>query len=55
MSRLAEALEQIDFTRRYNLERVESVPLTQWFTVPAGGVSHVASQFLAGSVTVGHG
>jgi hypothetical protein len=44
MSRLREALEQLDFTRRYTLERVESVPLSEWFTVPTGGVSHIAWQ-----------
>jgi hypothetical protein len=44
MSRLSEALEQIDFTRRYNLERIESVPLSEWFTIPPGGVSNIAWQ-----------
>jgi hypothetical protein len=44
MSRLREALEQLDFTRRYTLERVESVPFAEWFTVPTGGVSHIAWQ-----------
>jgi hypothetical protein len=50
MSRLAEALEQIDFTRRYLLERVNSVPTAEWFTVPPGGVSHIAWQ--VGHVTM---
>ncbi|QJW99503.1 DinB family protein [Frigoriglobus tundricola] len=44
MSRLSEALDQIDFARRYTLERVDTVPLDDWFTIPAGGVSHVAWQ-----------
>ena len=44
MSRLSEALAQIDFTRRYFLERLDSIPIPEWFTVPAGGVSHVAWQ-----------
>ncbi len=44
MSRLREALEQIDFTRRYTQERANSVPLADWFTVPPGGVSHIAWQ-----------
>ncbi|MBA4186508.1 MAG: DinB family protein [Planctomycetaceae bacterium] len=44
MSRISEALEQIDFVRRYTLERLDTVPLADWFTVPAGGVSHVAWQ-----------
>ena len=44
MSRRSEAIAQIDFTRRYNLERIDSVPLGEWFTVPPGGVSHIAWQ-----------
>lgn len=44
MSRLSEALEQIDFTRRYNLVRIVSVPFSEWFTTPPGGVSHIAWQ-----------
>jgi hypothetical protein len=43
MSRLREALDQIDFTRRYLLERLDT-PLSDWFTVPLGGVSHIAWQ-----------
>ncbi len=44
MTRLQEALEQIDFARQYTLERVNSIPLAEWFIVPPGGVSHVAWQ-----------
>jgi DinB superfamily len=44
MSRLSEALEQIAFTRTYLLERVDTVPLSDWFTISPGGVSHVAWQ-----------
>ncbi|MCS6865437.1 MAG: DinB family protein [Gemmataceae bacterium] len=44
MNRLREALDQLDFTRRYTLERLESVPLSAWFTIPPGGVSHIAWQ-----------
>ena len=44
MSRLSEALDQIAFARRYLLERLDTVPRADWFTVPAGGVSHVAWQ-----------
>jgi hypothetical protein len=44
MSRLSEALEQIEFVRRYTLERLDTVPLGDWFTVPPGGLSHVAWQ-----------
>jgi hypothetical protein len=43
MSRLREALDQIDFTRRYLLDRLDT-PAADWFTVPPGGVSHVAWQ-----------
>ncbi len=44
MSRLTEALEQIAFTRSYLLERLDTVPLSDWFTISPGGVSHVAWQ-----------
>lgn len=44
MSRLTEALEQIAFTRSYLLERVDTVPPSDWFTITPGGVSHVAWQ-----------
>src|SRR5262245_21433365 len=44
MSRLSDALDQIALTRRYLLERLDTVPLADWFTIPAGGVSHVAWQ-----------
>jgi hypothetical protein len=44
MSRLREALDQIDFARRYTRERIDSVAPADWFTIPPGGVSHVAWQ-----------
>src|SRR5436190_17423838 len=44
MSRLTEALDQIDFARRYTRERIETVPLADWFTIPPGGVTNVAWQ-----------
>jgi hypothetical protein len=44
MSRLAVALEQIDFARRYTRERIETVPLAEWFTVPPSGVTNMAWQ-----------
>jgi hypothetical protein len=50
MSRLREALDQIDFTRRYTRERAVSVPLSEWFTIPPGGVSNVAWQ--VGHITI---
>src|SRR5262245_37036230 len=51
MSRLQEALEQIAFTRRYTRERIDSVSQADWFTIPPGGVSHVAWQ--VGHITMG--
>jgi len=44
MSRLREALDQIDFTRRYALARIETVPLSEWFTIPPNGISNMAWQ-----------
>jgi len=44
MSRLREALDQIDFARRYTRERIETVPLADWFTIPPGGVTNMAWQ-----------
>src|SRR5581483_2766274 len=44
MSRIRDALEQIDFARRYTRERIASVPLSEWFTIPPGGVSNIAWQ-----------
>jgi uncharacterized damage-inducible protein DinB len=44
MSRLREALDQLDFARKYTLARVEAVPHEQWFTIPHGGISHIAWQ-----------
>lgn len=44
MSRLTEALGQIDFARRYTRERMETVPLAEWFSIPPGGVTNMAWQ-----------
>jgi hypothetical protein len=44
MSRLREALDQIDFARRYTRERIETVPSSEWFTIPPGGVTNLAWQ-----------
>jgi hypothetical protein len=44
MSRLREAIDQIDFVRRYTLARIETVPLAEWFTIEPWGVSHVTWQ-----------
>jgi uncharacterized damage-inducible protein DinB len=41
---VADALEQLDFVRRYTLERLNTVPLEEWFVVPAGSGSHIAWQ-----------
>jgi hypothetical protein len=44
MSRLREALDQIDFARRYTRERIETIPLADWFTIPPNGVTNMAWQ-----------
>jgi hypothetical protein len=44
MSRISEALDQLDFARKYTVSRVETVPHAEWFTIPMGGVSHLAWQ-----------
>jgi len=44
MSRLSEALDQIDFARRYTRERIATVPLADWFTIQRGGVTNMAWQ-----------
>ena len=44
MSRLQEALDQIDFARRYTRQRIETVPLADWFTIPPNGVTNMAWQ-----------
>jgi DinB superfamily len=44
MSRLREALDQIDFARRYTRERIATVPLADWFTIPPNGVTNMAWQ-----------
>ena len=44
MSRLSEAIEQIAFVRRYTLERLDTVPQSDWFTMPPEGVTHIAWQ-----------
>src|SRR5262245_5895959 len=42
--RLADALERIRFARRYSLEFIDAVPESDWFRMPAEGVTHVAWQ-----------
>lgn len=50
MSRLSEALEQIDFTRLYLCARLDTIPLAEWFTITSGGVSNIAWQ--VGHITI---
>lgn len=38
------ACQQIDFARNYTLELVRDVAENDWFTIPAGNVSHIAWQ-----------
>ena len=44
MSRVAFALEQIKFARRYTLMLLIQTDLTDWFRVPPAGVSHIGWQ-----------
>ncbi len=44
MSRVGDSLAQIDFARQYTLARVETIDLSDWFTIPSGCVSHLAWQ-----------
>ncbi len=43
MSRLSQALQHLDFARRYTLERLAGIDQADWFHMP-GGVTHVAWQ-----------
>lgn len=43
-SPLHDALEQLDFARRYTLERLDTVPIEEWFVIPPGSGSHIAWQ-----------
>src|ERR1044072_8441662 len=44
MSRLADAIGQIVFARRYTLDFLDTIPPADWFRMPAEGVTHVAWQ-----------
>jgi DinB superfamily len=44
VSRLQLAIEQIVFARNYTIGLLDQTPTTDWFLLPAGGVSHVAWQ-----------
>jgi hypothetical protein len=44
MSRLESAIRQIGFARTYTTRLLDSVPESDWFRQPAGGVTHVAWQ-----------
>jgi hypothetical protein len=44
MSRLRLAIEQIGFARNYTIGLLDQTPMTEWFRLPPGGVSHVAWQ-----------
>ena len=43
-SRLSDALEQLDFVRRYTVERLDTLPQQEWFVIPPGSGSHIAWQ-----------
>jgi uncharacterized damage-inducible protein DinB len=38
------AIDQITFARNYTLKLLDTIPLADWFRMPAAGVSHVAWQ-----------
>lgn len=44
MTRLSEAIEQIDFARQYTQERILTIPFKEWFTVPTVAVSTIGWQ-----------
>ncbi len=44
MSRLQQALDQIVFARRYSVQMIDSIPVSEWFRLPPAGVSHIAWQ-----------
>jgi hypothetical protein len=44
MSRLQTALDLIVFARRYTIGLLDSLPESEWFRMPAEGVTHVAWQ-----------
>lgn len=44
MTRIQTAQTNIVFARTYTLRLLEHVPATDWFRMPAGGVTHVAWQ-----------
>jgi hypothetical protein len=44
MTDLERGLEQIKFARNYTLWLVDSIPVSEWFTIPPAGVSHIGWQ-----------
>jgi hypothetical protein len=44
MSRLADALAQIEFARKYSTRLIDTIDPADWFRMPAEGVTHVAWQ-----------
>lgn len=44
MSRLSESIERIVFARNYTLRFLDAIPESDWFRMPAEGVTHVAWQ-----------
>lgn len=52
MSRLALAIDQIKLTRLYTLTILDTIPDSDWFRMPAEGVTHVGWQ--AGHLAVSH-
>jgi uncharacterized damage-inducible protein DinB len=44
MSRLQLAIEQITFARNYTIRLLDQMPISEWYSMPPGGVTHVAWQ-----------
>ena len=44
MSRIRDALDRIVFARAYTRGLLDTIPESDWFRMPAGGVTHVAWQ-----------
>src|SRR5262245_42665520 len=44
MNRLQLAIDQVVFARNYTITLLDQTPMSDWFRMPSGGVSHVAWQ-----------
>jgi hypothetical protein len=44
MSRVTTALTNIEFARKYTLRFLESLPTSDWYRMPPGGITHIGWQ-----------